>query len=567
MSEKGSALFPTQPTGQLPSSASPNKSTVNELPQIKSQDSAFVLISSTTKVTQSNDDNHNETKVKNRNRLIKNNNSVDLFLPIDENNITNESFEVGLENLGNTCFINSSLQCLLHIKPFVDFFMSTITKDDVKNDNNPKKGKLATSFTNLVREVSLKKNKGLFVSPIKFIQVVSKFAPHLLDHQQQDCQEFLRFLLDAIAEDLCKTSKTNPVNTDSWSSYNSNSEIDSVPTNNVNTNSNDGDKLNRIGSKNSLQNFKLPDSSNKNCDNRIMKGRLGSALASSHNIDVTNNATDNTADNDLSNNIKVLNIKNNDNTEITVINVIKSLQEQSEDAWEKYLKLNKSIVTEIFAGQLQSAVTCTVCNHSSFTFDPFLDLSIPIEKSSNTISPPKSDRSNFLPSIPGLRNFSSETKCSLKECLDKFSSEELLEGDEMFTCEKCKIKQKCTKKLSIYKYPKVLVIQMKRFRYNSISRDKVNTIVDFPFHGLDIFPYISNDTQKKLHDNHPIYDLCGFSNHIGSLHGGHYVAHINTFDEANQSRWLCFNDATITNVRDIKTITNSAYVLFYILRE
>jgi hypothetical protein len=33
---------------------------------------------------------------------------------------------------------------------------------------------------------------------------VGRLAPHLLDYEQQDCQEFLRFLLDGMSEDLCR---------------------------------------------------------------------------------------------------------------------------------------------------------------------------------------------------------------------------------------------------------------------------------------------------------------------------------------------------------------------------
>ena len=40
------------------------------------------------------------------------------------------------------------------------------------------------------------------VSPAQLKRVVGKWAPHFSGYNQQDCQEFLRFLLDGIGEDL-----------------------------------------------------------------------------------------------------------------------------------------------------------------------------------------------------------------------------------------------------------------------------------------------------------------------------------------------------------------------------
>ena len=55
-------------------------------------------------------------------------------------------------------------------------------------------------FVALNSILSLQLNAALYVQ-------IGHHAPHLLDNQQQDCQEFLRFLLDGMSEDLCRRKK------------------------------------------------------------------------------------------------------------------------------------------------------------------------------------------------------------------------------------------------------------------------------------------------------------------------------------------------------------------------
>ena len=60
----------------------------------------------------------------------------------------------GLSNLGNTCFMASSLQCLSHAPPLAAFFLAGTYLRDL-NATNPlgMKGELAEGFASLMRSM------------------------------------------------------------------------------------------------------------------------------------------------------------------------------------------------------------------------------------------------------------------------------------------------------------------------------------------------------------------------------------------------------------------------------
>lgn len=291
--------------------------------------------------------------------------------------------KVGLRNLGNTCFMNSILQCVAHTPGFIDSLL-TAARTDI-NRRSKLRGQLVERFAELMEEM---RNSRSAVSPDQVKLMVGRFAPQFSGYMQQDAHEFLRFLLDGLHEDL-----------------------------------------NRIQSKQPY---------------RELEGG-GSNYS------------------------------------------------QVASEWFQYHKQrDDSIVTDYFRGQLLTIITCSRCSSKSIACDTFLDLSVPVPRTSSV---------------------------KLQDCFNEFTAE--TQVDE-YKCEKCRKVVPSRMEMTIWKFPPILVIQLKRFSSSSWRRSKIDTDVIFPVKGFSLAQYAPHSTDPSTRN--AVYRLFGVSHHMGDMGFGHYVA-------------------------------------------
>lgn len=115
----------------------------------------------------------------------------------------------GLRNLGNTCFMNSALQCLSNTVLLRNYFLEGRYKDEINEKNAlGMQGHIAKQYGALLRAIWSGENS--YFVPKNFKTTLGRWAPQFEGFNQHDAHELLAFLLDGLHEDLNRISGKKP---------------------------------------------------------------------------------------------------------------------------------------------------------------------------------------------------------------------------------------------------------------------------------------------------------------------------------------------------------------------
>ena len=112
----------------------------------------------------------------------------------------------GGKNLGNTCFMNSSIACISNCVELTYYFLSGDYKKDINKENKlGMGGRLAKSWGALLHQYWVEKTR--VGNPAEFKKTLGDKVKMFRGFGQQDSNEFMNFFIDYLNEDLNGTTQ------------------------------------------------------------------------------------------------------------------------------------------------------------------------------------------------------------------------------------------------------------------------------------------------------------------------------------------------------------------------
>jgi len=317
---------------------------------------------------------------------------------------------VGLSNLGNTCYMNSAIQCLSNTPALTKFFLSC--PDLVPRDVKPALGQ---AYGKLMVDLWQSEGRGHgYVAPTGVLHAIKQAWPAFRGFQQHDAQEFLRCCMDQLHKELMEPvageKEMMGSGTLRLKRENSGSEVDGGSEESSQYDTADSDSGKDI--------FKNHGNKRRKAAGHAVDGDSGVGSLG-HQSPLTQPGSPGSL------------------SDAEYCDASAEGDGSHADIRHHQARQYRSIITDIFDGALESSVQCLTCNTVSKTQETFQDLSLPIP--SGEVREGQKPETGWVSWAWGwIASWFYGPDVSLLDCLAYFFSADELKGDNMYSCDKCK---------------------------------------------------------------------------------------------------------------------------------
>lgn len=450
----------------------------------------------------------------------------------------------GLQNLGNTCFMNSALQCLCRSPAIQEYF--------INNEEIIFEG-FSAKFAHLVREVN--SDSMLAFAPWSFKQAISEKDARFGGYEQQDAQELAIVLLDAIHEDQKSTASEGSIiedpKLDEWQKYIA--REDTIVSRNFHGLFKSVITCGACGKESvafdPFASLSLPISSPpretfrvfrisgnvlvqgvvRTSDDWIFKdGLYYEPLPDSSFYSFYAECNLLTADTSIE--------LGNDEV-VNVCKVSKPFLLPTSTPLEFLRSRLGAVYPDVELDWSQELIQCG----DKFIFRE--NLINKLNPDGDALDDIKEFFETLFKETPTGEEFEHHQSTSLAECLNSFERAEPLAPNTWY-CPNCKSRpDSASKQMHLHVLPLLLLIQLKRFEFNAWGGSrKLTRLVTYP---------------ETLEIDDQSFELYGVVEHFGSLFSGHYTARVKC-----GGKWYNFDDSYVSPVSGAVNSRN-AYLLFY----
>ena len=480
---------------------------------------------------------------------------------------------IGLQNIGATCYMNSTLQCFCHIDKFVDYFKYSSKLNGKEKD----KYRLTLSFKELIDNLwpdKIDPSKKSY-APNEFKKTISEMNPLFQGNNANDAKDLVNFIIMTLYLEL---------------SGDANNQFGGV-TEVGNTTKILNDKLiaktivgeifygiNFTESKCTICNTKqinyqsfffliFPlEEVRKNKEKSNVPQPIQNNLNQSLNLNKPN------SQGMIGQMSQSLNLGNMNNSQPMLGQM--NQQQQFYNNNQMVYNNQPGFIPRVMSSNMNNMSMNNFMNNNQFmmqqqvpypnNFNSFqMSMNMPINNNNNMM-PFQSVNNNYM--APGQQpqpqqNQNNKNEVSIDECFEYYIKENTMDGDNSMYCQKCKCNQTFMMATKIKKFPEVLIIILNRgvgLEFDvKISFGKM----------INLKKYTQSSEDKKEENSEDVtqYDVIGVISHLGeSGEEGHFIAYCR--DPIKREKWFKYNDAFVDEVKDFtKEVVafGMPYVLFY----